>query len=214
MGAPSATWLPAVNRRLGAAGITYTQTRVALTLHVPCELGKHVVDVDVPTGFAPEGISKRMLAKGWTVGSRLACPNCNKYLRRKAPDHPKDKAMSDTRSAAAPSPASGMSDAARMAHRLAMQFLEDQYDEANKNYRPGWSDAKIAEQSGTSAKHVAEIREQFFGPLSMPGELGTLRQELAAAIAEYVDQKSQTLAKLRDLEKRFADLCKQNGWRV
>lgn len=70
------TWAADTARRIGLSGqIDFTTTRCGMTLHVPCSHGDgHLVDFVVRPGLAPNGVAKAMLAKGWTVGSKIKCP--------------------------------------------------------------------------------------------------------------------------------------------
>ena len=104
------------------------------------------------------------------------------------------------------------SDEAKKAHRMVMMSLEDYYDEKAKRYKPEWSDARIAKDTGASESHVAETREKYFGPLGEPVELTELRADLR----RFVDDARATMATLdrtaESLKARLVRICEKNGW--
>ena len=93
------------------------------------------------------------------------------------------------------------SDAARKAKQLVFLALLDYYDEAKKSYKPGHTDASLAQQCGCAEEFVRKVRETDFGPLVEPNELKALRAELATAVATVAD-----------IGSRLDKLCQRNGW--
>lgn len=200
-------WPHALADRIGVRGIiSFTPARVGLTLHVPCEKGGHVVDVPVRSGLPPDVIAKQMLNKGWSFGSRLSCPECG---RRRAKSNPDSKkiAMSTTDKPQA-------SDAARKAKRLVYQALEDAYDDVAKRYRNGWSDDRVAKETGAAPAFVKQIREQDFGPLGEPVELASLRHEVDALRAEASASNADLIRRVDALAQKLTNICRQNGWPI
>ena len=207
------TWPNAMARRIGLSGqIEFTPTRVGLTLHVPCVKGNHMVDVTVEPGLHPDFVAKRMLSKGWTFGSKLACPEHGRRHKAVATATQQQDTPSMPSIAAAPPPAPEQSLAAKKALRLVMQLLEDAYDEANKCYRQGWSDARVAEETGASPKYVADTREGYFGPIGEPAELRALRDDLAKLVREQGAAHSDFVKRAEALQNRLAAIAKANGW--
>lgn len=206
------TWAPAVARRLGLTGeIEFSTARVGQTLHVPCSRG-HIVDVTVPIGFHPDGIAKRMLAAGWTMGRKLVCPDCKPQKKAKNMDHKTNKTVGHE-GASIVAISTAQSDAAKRAHRLVMMELEEAYDEAKKGYKPGYSDAKIAQDTGASETHVRNTREQYFGPIAEPSELSVLREELAQVRLEAKLAWDASTDRIAKVEQRINSLVKANGWK-
>lgn len=117
----------------------------------------------------------------------------------------------------APPTAAQASEAARNAKRLAMIALEDLF--VDGRYKTGASDEKIAKDCGISTVKVAEIREEFFGPIKEPNEIASARAELATLenrIATFERDAAKTVDEWRTLvsshRQRLADLIKRNGW--
>lgn len=52
-------------------------------------------------------------------------------------------------------------------------MLEDNYDRDAKNYRPGWSDERIAKELVLAVDFVVKRREQDYGPLVAPARVVT-----------------------------------------
>lgn len=202
------TWPHAMAKRLGLTGaIEFTKTRVDQTLHVPCRRGDHIVDVRVNASMPPDVVAKRMLGAGWTIGTALICPEHTRKSKKKQ----EETAMAANGTAIAAS-APARSDEAKRAHRLVMQALEDYYDEANKRYRPSYTDARIAEETGAAEAHVKKTREEFFGPLGEPAELVAVKAELAALEHAFTKTIGSFNEQLNAAKDRVARICKLNGW--
>jgi AraC-like DNA-binding protein len=207
-------------RRIGLSGaIRFTPSRVGLTLHVPCERGRHVVDVDADPGSHPDMIAKRMIRRGWTVGSKLTCPDCSrKPARRKEPavvaKPLEQSAAAVTSMPTATGALAAPSEAAKKAHRFVMMMLEEHYDEAKNCYRAGYSDAKIAKESGASEPHVRDTREKYFGPIGEPAEVRALKAELAKLSDEFATQIATFQRRLDEAGNRLASVCKAHGWPI
>lgn len=87
--------------------------------------------------------------------------------------------------------------------RLTILALEDYYDEAIHCYRDGKSDKALAEELDLSVGFVANVREEFYGKLAEPDEVGELRSEIACA-RKLID----------DLDAKLTGLCNRNGWKA
>jgi hypothetical protein len=208
-------WLSQTAHRLGLAEtmLSFSQARVGQTLHIPCARG-HTVDFTISARMHPNGVAKQLLNRGWTIGRRLLCPDHTRQPKPKKPTEEKDPIMAGTNGAAVAAPAVAPSEAAKKAHRLVMMYLEEQYDEGNKRYRPGWSDEKIADETGASPLNVKATREQYFGPLGQPPELDAIKAELTALEASVVKTNAQHTEQIAAAKRRIADVCRINGWPV
>lgn len=87
--------------------------------------------------------------------------------------------------------------------RLVILALEDDFNEQEKAYRPGKSDKTVADELGVSPGFVCTVREEFYGKLAEPDEIGSLRADLAI-VRKLAD----------DIEGKLTGLCNRNGWRV
>jgi hypothetical protein len=211
-----ATWPAATARRLGMSGeVSFSSTRVGLTLHIPCDRGRHIVDVRCRAGLNPNGIAKMMLNQGWTVGSKPICPSCGRKEKKvTSPQNATTKPrQSHGEAVATPKAEIAASDAARKAHRMVMMALEDYYDEAAKTYRQCYNDKRIAEETGASEAHVRQTRESYFGPLGEPAEIQIIRDEIAALRTRLDEITLNIAAEIGALQSRLRNLSAANGWR-
>lgn len=243
------TWPSAAAHRIGISGeLDFTTTKVGMTLHVPCKHGGgHLVDVNIKPGTHPDYVAKLMLAQGWTVGRKLACPEHSRKEKIRPAPVPKpeperkpwvektraelfpaktpEKETAPMNATVTPITKPEPTDAAKKAHRLAMMMLEEGYDEARKCYKPGWSDTKIATESGASEKHVADTRATYFGPTGEPAELTALRAaidvaendmkvRLQALDRALADDRKNGEAIIAGLRGRLATICQKNGWPI
>lgn len=195
----------AIARRLGLSGmVDFTPCRIGQTLHIPCSRG-HLVDFTIAAGLNPEGVAKRMLAKGWIIGRKLICPDCRK--KKKGEKMPAATAqVVDVKPTPTPSPAAGR------ARRLVYMALEDYYDETTKLYRPGHSDASIAKECGIAENVVKTIREESFGPLAEPTEITAFRAEIEQVRKEVDAMVNAARHHIQALENRLGAIAKKGGW--
>lgn len=266
------SWEADFARRLGVGGlIDFDKTTIGKTLHIPCAVGKHVVDFKIRPNLDPNGAVKEMLHKGWTIGRRrIVCPDCKrkseeeKAERRRAPKLTPEQ-LRERQSAAGkarqaevtieqrrewgrkgavariatlaarkaaetqqPIPEREIiivppqqetmtaTDKARAAKRDAMESLTLSFklapDGKTGTYSDGYSDAKIAKETGLSEKAVGDLREEFFGPLGMPDELGIIQAELAHAKRNGAEKMAAHEAEIARIERRFSALCGKMGW--
>ncbi len=107
----------------------------------------------------------------------------------------------------AQTPKSEPSREARRAHAAAIRLLDLHFTVADGadvgHYADGWSDARVAKESGLSPAEVARTREDVYGRLEDPEEVAR-----AAAIADLSTRFDSTIASLRrDLDdaRRIVD---------
>lgn len=199
------TWQVATARRIGLGGeIDFTPSRIGQTLHIPCARG-HIVDLILKGREHPDVVAKMMLNKGWTIGHKLICPDCQRKKKRKASEV--KETMATVTEKPTPSPD------AKRAHRMVMMLLEEQYDETNKCYRSGWDDARIASESGASKAHVAEQRETYFGPPGMPSEAQKLHEDMERLRDQALAAINAINDGIADVAAKIERLIKANGWK-
>lgn len=123
-------------------------------------------------------------------------------------------------------PAAGMTPDARKVHRAVMEALMSVYDDDGKRYTSGYTDAKVAEETGAAVEYVKKTREEFFGPIAVPAEFAALRGELDALTASIASARRDMAtirqnaeAKIGELEeqangikRRLDNAAKANGW--
>lgn len=119
-----------------------------------------------------------------------------------------------TQNGAAPS----ASDRARLAKREAMDLLALAFklapDGKSGTYQDSYSDIRIAKETGLSEATVKELREEFYGPLGEPNEVGIVRAELAHARRIFAEKMAECEKEILRVERKFEMLCQRNGWPI
>lgn len=167
----------------------------------------------------PDIIHKHFKTKGWEVTKRPTCPICQSSKKRK-PAMTKPSTVTPISSAVTVAPSVDAKAARREAHdRIAIYFNIEK-----GAYSDGYSDMRIAEETGVAVAWVKQRREEEFGPLKMPSEMQVILDRLESlerscrvtieewnrAVARDADQWN---ASLRSLADRVNELCKRSGWK-
>lgn len=129
----------------------------------------------------PEAMDKKFKQAGWRVDPHV-CPNCQRK--------PKERPAPMT---ASPSPA------AMKAQAEMFQLLSLHFDGDTGRYAKGWSDAKIAAQTGIAVDLVTAFRTAGFGELKDAPEIVAIRAEIAtleSLVAEQVAHLRGELARI------------------
>lgn len=138
--------------------------------------------------------------RGWRVSptGKHACPSClaAETRERRAARQP---APGDTPMKKPPPPPP--SPAASSAIVSLYVLLEDAYDRAAKGYRPGWSDERLAKETGLALDVVQRRREADFGPVVVDTTFNDIRAEMALLKGD--------IAHLREASARLADIAAQ-----
>lgn len=146
----------------------------------------------------PDQIAKKFIQAGWRIDPHV-CPTC---IAR-----PKEKPMGTTPTAAA------IKGQVRI-----MRLLDEHFDIEAGRYAAGWSDEKIAEETGLAVNHVTEYRRAEFGEIKEPTELALIRADIAALEqlqaeqqAQQRDQNAQFAQDIATLRSRLATAAKTMG---
>lgn len=158
-------------------------------------------EVVLGTRGVGEWVAKKFAASGWTVGandSRDLCSACGgaSPVKEGLPMVVTKPAPRHAAPAASPSPA------ALQQRRMALDFLDSYLDHEARRFKDGWSDARIAAESGLSESAVAIIRREFFCDLAPPPEneeAKALRTALATDLAALRDGLSSLDAAIRSI---------------
>lgn len=177
---------------------------------LPCRRCPGLVEAfSSPNHIPPEIIPQKIRERGWLIGRTAAKHQC--------PNHAKEKPMpSPSTAAAAPVPTPD----ARAAGRAAMDWLGESFDLTSGRYSPGVSDATIAKEVGMSELAIAQLREQFFGPLREPSEIEAIRAQLngledqASTLVGNAERLSTSLlAEVKEIGRKLDRLTQANGWK-
>ena len=131
----------------------------------------------------PDAIAKFMRNVGWEVDAKCrhaTCPKCQK------------KGATVTE----------ISSEALKRQRQMFHLLDEFFDADAGRFAKGWSDEKIAEQTGLAAAAVRKAREAAYGALKVNPEVAKLTDELAAMRERYGSQ-------ITELENMVAELRRE-----
>jgi ribosome-binding protein aMBF1 (putative translation factor) len=139
--------------------------------------------------------------RGWVVDRRKGhvCPDCQKKetaARRQSVAERRVGMSADEKSAKA-----------KAAIPAMYILLEDAYDRAAENYKPGWSDARVAKEVGLSEALVATRRAADFGGLTPPKP--RLAEDVEAKASILLAQVDGVAAKLAEVTKSLSLLREQ-----
>lgn len=178
----------------------------------------------------PEPLIKLFQRRGWVMGATRAhdvCPDCvkeaaeakkrelekrNKFTPPQPPEQPhsaqvinlapkKEEAMK-----AAENVTTMPRQPTREDKRLIILEIENHYLGPDKGYTAGTTDETVAKGLNVPVKWVADLREDFFGPMINP-EIAKLTADVQAMLAtlEEHERSSRDLrAKVMDLKERLA----------
>lgn len=153
----------------------------------------------------PDILRRHFTERGWRLDRRTQCPAC--AARKKERPMATVTTIKPNAVSAAPAP-SGPTPDAKAARREAHDRIAIFYDLASGRYKDGYSDQRIAEETGVAVAWVKSRREEEFGPLKEPEEIRELREELAAL--DF--QQNNLLARFKDINARLDAFCKANGF--
>lgn len=203
-------------QRQVARGIIARPVGRGIVLDIPCT-GGHIVEHTLDKMLPPDAMPRQLAQRGWHLARRRAtCPDCVT----------KEKTTMAEQTAQ-PAPVREQTPAAKKVHRSVMEALMIAYDDDAKRYTGGYTDAKVAEETGAATEYVQKVREDYFGPIAEPEEIVALRQDHAAVI-EAIATVRRDMATVRGtFETALADLdakaqgighrldnaAKANGWK-
>lgn len=88
--------------------------------------------------------------------------------------------------------------------RKVFQLLEDQFDGENGCYKNGYSDEKIAKETGISTDAVKGYRVNAFGKIKPPTELQMIRMDLNELETFALKTENDIKAKAKELSMRLS----------
>lgn len=87
--------------------------------------------------------------------------------------------------------------------RSVFAALEDHLDTEKMLYRDGYSDERIAKETGAAVEYVTRIRADAFGELAEDPVISALRDDVELLRLEIGDQWKRLLDKINELAKRL-----------
>lgn len=167
---------------------------------------------------------RKLQAQGWIVGQNVKpkCFECNKRkdgnvqkINGAAPlVHVPPLALGVGTHAACVSDAVMNSPAAPKGQlpanpkltRAIFALLEEHFDDKKRLYQDGWSDARVAKDTGASEAYVAAVRKGAFGELAEDPKVSALRGEIETLSTEIGCLRIDIVEKLKTLDTKAAKL--------
>lgn len=152
-------------------------------------------------------VAELFTRRGWSVVGvgKHVCQTCHSENAKRNKLETKIKRETDMTKAAEVE----RSQAAQQKIPLLYMALDDAYDTTVKNYREGWSDERIARETGLSIEFVTKRREQDFGPVKIDTTLKdyeTARKALAIASEQFSNAQQRLAGVTADFVKAAQNL--------
>ncbi|WCT73946.1 hypothetical protein PQ455_01555 [Sphingomonas naphthae] len=135
----------------------------------------------------PEQIDQKFTQAGWSIDPHV-CPDCRA-------SRTKEKPM-----ASKPSPA------AMKAQVQMIGLLSEHFDTDAGAYAVGWSDKKIADETGVSPATVAEFRLAGFGEIKEPAAICALRADINALDQLSREHQAIVQSEIASLRSKLAQV--------
>lgn len=179
---PSST-LQRIELEARTFGLNKIQAHGAVTWVVVCKVCKKEHRARWSPSTPPEAMVKSLRAKGWQIGNGHdpVC-NCVKNRRQKM-------GASELRNGTALTVVGSdpKSQTQAKLNRAIFGLLEDHFDDEKRLYREGWSDARVAKETGASESFVTSTRAMAFGDLAEDPKITALRDDIQLATMELDD---------------------------
>jgi hypothetical protein len=134
-------------------------------------------------------IRKKCADKGWAIGRRLSCPTCT--AKSKEANMPN-----------ATKPAINM-EAIGKVHKL----LGKHFNNETGQFDAGWSDQKVASETGLAPDAVAAFRKASFGELKEAPEVAALRGDIASLAQLYKEHADTMVKEIAALRTRLQKIA-------
>lgn len=171
------------------------------------ECGAEVfMNITKSTSIPDEAVANYFRNKGWNIGrraDRCICATCvQKNLAAQREKAAKSKAEKQTFKEADMKPEN--KNISPVDRRIIYSEIDGAY--GNSGYKPGYTDASLAEGLGVKVEWVAEIREHFFGPAVDHREAEAMIKRIDDAVATGKEMAESLIAASEDLKQRATDL--------
>lgn len=168
---------------------------VSITAHLTCSGCGRIGDVKLRAIMPPDQIDRKFRQAGWRLDPHQ-CPACIQSTQ----ETKEARTMPPT-----PSPA------AMKAQAVMFNLLTLHFDPVAGRYSVGWSDAKVASETGLDAAFVRDFRDAGFGPLREPEELIRFRADIAALEQLQRETAATISEQIASLRADLARIAKTGG---
>lgn len=143
---------------------------------------------------APDIIDQKFRQQGWDPKK----PRCDRHSENRHRAKTKEAHMATTAPKTSP--------AAIAAQAKMFGLLQTHFDAERGCYGGGYSDAKIAADTGLSVELVAGVRSQAFGDLKEPAEIAQLASDIEALSSLIDEQVAPLRTELASLRAKLAEV--------
>lgn len=169
------------------------------TLRIGCDGCPEIYERYLEPGTNPLAILRGARAKGWDGDDRGQCWRCPACIEKRK------KIVTD------------FSAEALKRQKQMFDLLDMHFNVERGRFKTGWSDGKVAEQTGLAEAAVVKAREAAYGPLKLDPatadlvrEVGDIRQKAESDFADLMkllnDARAEAMTKLAGIEARLAKL--------
>jgi hypothetical protein len=142
--------------------------------------------------ITPRHIDLKFIQRGWRIPPRL-CPACAAKSKEKKP--------------MASKPSAG----AVKATAKMFTLLSQHFDADNGRYVAGWTDGKIAKETGMAPEAVIEFRREAFGEIKEPAEFALIRADINSLEKLAADSHASITADIAKLRGQLAQAVGKMG---
>lgn len=187
----------------------------------------------------PEAVARHFRTKGWQIGDREKedrCPYCvliEKTARRakrlklveakgnnvkpedalptaaEAVEANKEETVAQPMTQPEQETTERPAVMGREDRRITFAAINDAYLDAERGYKPGWSDKRVAESLGIPLSWVLDLREEMFGPAGDSAEVRLLLEQIQALREEAERDLDKTASIIADATRRVDELAQR-----
>ena len=177
--------------RRGVRGRSITTAPGVINAHLQCQVPgcNRTGRIGLRAVMPPEHIDRKFEQLGWRLDPHV-CPACVAIQK-------KEKKMAE---AAKPSPVTMKAQAAMF------RLLDQHFDAEVGRFDEGWSDDRIAKETGLKKEAVAEFRRAGFGEIREDPAVASIRADIAS-LAKLAEEQNGALAQgIAEIRARLAKL--------
>lgn len=146
---------------------------------------------------SPSTLERHWRVKGWDIDLRKGVFKCRQCVNREIEARRNKKGVTKVEKQSPPSQSSAL------AKKIMSDLLFDHYDLSAQDYKDGWSDKRIADESGLSEIFVAQRRSADYGPVKPKKPPVDVRAKAALAHAQV--KLKEIIARAQALESISKD---------
>jgi hypothetical protein len=168
------------------------------------DCGEYSEEIRLKADLPPEVLDKKFQAKGWTLDP-TTCPTCQEADR--AATRAKKEAKTMASMTIEPEVKTPSTTAIKMQLQM-MRLLDEHFDADAGAFDAGWSDERVAKETGLALSVVTSFRREGYGEIKRPPELVALGRDIDSLAELQKEQAASVLTALNELRQRLSALEK------